>query len=969
MRGKKRHEENGNQNRVLRDSAEVQLDRRSNVSLKHQGTGTEDIIHELQVHQVELEIQNEELRRVQGDLEASRARYFELYDMAPVGYCTITEQGLILEANLTAATMLGVARSALVKQPLTRFILSADRDIYYRHRKLLFKTAAPQACELRMVNKDGIQFWVHIRASVVQDHDSDAPVCRAVMSDETKHKQAEDRERLNHKVLDILNRSGVAPDTVHDILTTVKEITGFDAVGIRLREGEDFPYYVSKGFSDDFVVTERLLCARDPAGEIVRDAQGNAVLECMCGNILCGRTNPELPFFTEGGSFWSNGTTRLLASTTKADRLARTRNRCNRDGYESVALIPLRAGRDIIGLLQLNDHRPDRYTMEMILFFEGLGASIGIALARKQAADELCESEERFKTIFNAGPLGIAWIDSVTGHIRMANPMFAAIAGRTMEEITHIDWMSITHTDDVREIFDNIALLNTGAIERSRMQVRYLRPDGSIVWINMTITQLPVEDKLHPMHLSLIEDVTAHKQAETALRLSEENFHRTLDDSPLGVRIVSEEGEILYANRALLDIFGYETIEEMRDTSITKRYTESSYAEFQDRKEKRLLLADSSSDYEIEIVRKDGEVRQLQVWRKKVYWNGKEHYQVIYRNITDRKRAEEELRRTNAFLDSIIENIPDMLFLKDAKELRFVRINKAEEDLLGYSRDDLLGKNDYDFFPKEQADFFTEKDREALLGKKVVDIPEQPLQTRNKGDRILHTKKVPILNVNGEPEYLMGISEDITDRKRAEKILEETLDSLRKAVATTIQVMVSAVETRDPHTAGHQLRVADLARAIATEMKLPLARIDGIRIAGSIHDIGKLSIPAEILSRPTTLSKVEFSLIKEHPQRGYAILKDVESSSPLAEIVYQHHERMNGSGYPRNLKGDSILMEARILAVADVVEAIASYRPYRPALGINKALEEISINRDILYDSKVTDACLKLFQEQGYCFN
>jgi putative nucleotidyltransferase with HDIG domain len=171
---------------------------------------------------------------------------------------------------------------------------------------------------------------------------------------------------------------------------------------------------------------------------------------------------------------------------------------------------------------------------------------------------------------------------------------------------------------------------------------------------------------------------------------------------------------------------------------------------------------------------------------------------------------------------------------------------------------------------------------------------------------------------------------------------------------------------RDPYTAGHQIRTADLASAIATEMGLPQDKIDGLRMASSIHDIGKLSIPAEILSKPTKLTDIEFSLIKEHSQSGYEMLKNVESPWPLAQIVYQHHERMNGSGYPRNLKGDEILIEARIMAVADVVEAMASHRPYRSALGIEAALEEIEKNKGILYDNDVAVACLRLFREKGY---
>ena len=218
----------------------------------------------------------------------------------------------------------------------------------------------------------------------------------------------------------------------------------------------------------------------------------------------------------------------------------------------------------------------------------------------------------------------------------------------------------------------------------------------------------------------------------------------------------------------------------------------------------------------------------------------------------------------------------------------------------------------------------------------------------------------------GKILYMEGLIEDITIRKHAEEQLHQTIDSLKKAVGTTIQVLGTAAEARDPYTAGHQKRVADLARAIATEMGLPDDKIEGLRMAGSIHDIGKISIPAEILSKPTKLTNTEFSIIKEHSEIGYNMLKDVESPWPLAQIVHQHHERMNGSGYPRNLKGDEILLEARVLAVADVVEAMGSHRPYRPTLGTEAALEEIEKNKGILYDNTVANVCLKLFREKGY---
>jgi putative nucleotidyltransferase with HDIG domain len=184
----------------------------------------------------------------------------------------------------------------------------------------------------------------------------------------------------------------------------------------------------------------------------------------------------------------------------------------------------------------------------------------------------------------------------------------------------------------------------------------------------------------------------------------------------------------------------------------------------------------------------------------------------------------------------------------------------------------------------------------------------------------------------------------------------------------TIYTISKIIETRDPYTAGHQNTVSQLSVAIAQEMKLPEDKIEGIRIAALVHDIGKINIPAEILSKPSKLNEMEFSLIKNHPKVGYDILRKIDFSWPVAKIVLQHHEKIDGSGYPQGLKGEKILLEAKIIGVADVVEAMSSHRPYRPSLGIDKALEEISQNRGILYDPEVVDVCLKLFKEKNFKF-
>jgi putative two-component system response regulator len=209
---------------------------------------------------------------------------------------------------------------------------------------------------------------------------------------------------------------------------------------------------------------------------------------------------------------------------------------------------------------------------------------------------------------------------------------------------------------------------------------------------------------------------------------------------------------------------------------------------------------------------------------------------------------------------------------------------------------------------------------------------------------------------------------EIAERKRAEEELRQSHARLGRTLEGTVNALVSAIEMGDPYTAGHQWRVTQLACAIAKEMGLPEEQIEGIRMAGLIHDLGKINVPAQILSKPGPLTELEYGLIKAHPQLGYDVLKTIEFVWPVAQILLQHHERMDGSGYPAGLLGEDILLEARILAVADVVEAMVSDRPYRLALDIEEALEEISRNRGVLYDPEVVDACLRLFTEKGFTF-
>jgi HD-GYP domain-containing protein (c-di-GMP phosphodiesterase class II) len=213
---------------------------------------------------------------------------------------------------------------------------------------------------------------------------------------------------------------------------------------------------------------------------------------------------------------------------------------------------------------------------------------------------------------------------------------------------------------------------------------------------------------------------------------------------------------------------------------------------------------------------------------------------------------------------------------------------------------------------------------------------------------------------------LYNSARDISAKKRAEEDIRRYLEQLKIAFMSTVEVATILSEMRDPYTAGHERRVAEIAVAIGAELGFDAHRQEGLRVSGHLHDIGKITIPSEILSKPGKLSKTEFMLIREHAQASFDVLKNVEFPWPVAEVALQHHERMDGSGYPQGLKGEAILLEARIMAVADVLEAMSSHRPYRPALGIDQALAEIERGRGSAYDPTVADACLKLFREESH---
>ena len=780
-----------------------------------------------------------ERKRSEEALRQSEEKFKYLFEYSIVGKSITLPSGEIY-VNVAFCEMLGYTNDELSGLKWPDITHPDDIELTQRSVDALF-SGEKDSIRLvkRYVHKNGSVVWGDMRTSLRRDKDGKPLYLITSVSDITSRKQAEDRQQLVNNILEALNSPNDVSNLAYSILLFLKDYTGIDAVGIRLREGEDYPYVETNGFPGSFIETERYLCSRDEHNEIVRDVQGNPYLECMCGNIICGRTDPSLPFFTEGGSFWTNSTSKLLASTSEENRQARTRNRCNDEGYESVALIPLRSGEDTVGLLQLNDKRPDRFTLDMIEFLEETAASIGIAVSRRQAQETLKISEAKYRRIVETAKEGITTLDE-NFKFTNVNAQFAKMMGYSPEELIGTGPIDLAFEEDIPELLEAYNKRRWGISEP--FEHRFRRKDGSIIWLY--VSAIPVFDEAGRVKgsFSMQTDITQRKQAERALQQSEAKYRSIFDNAAEGIYQSRPDGGFITVNPALARIYGYESPGEMM-ASITDIGKEL-YIDPEERTKYKNILEEYGmvNNFEAQSPKKDGSI----IW------------------VSLSARA-----------------------IKDAK-------------------------------------------RKTL--------------------------------------YIDGIVEDITSRKMAEDKLTQTMVKLRRSLVGTIRVMSVATEIRDPYTAGHQKKVSNLARLIAQEMGLPGDTVENIRMAGIIHDIGKISVPAEILSKPVKLTDIEFELIKAHPRVGYDILKEAELPCIIAEMILQHHERLDGSGYPQGLKSDQIRLESQIIAVADVVEAIASHRPYRPALGIEVALEEIEKNEGVLYDEKVVDTCLKLFREKGFRF-
>ncbi|MBN1662809.1 MAG: PAS domain S-box protein [Deltaproteobacteria bacterium] len=578
----------------------------------------------------------------------------------------------------------------------------------------------------------------------------------------------------------------------------------------------------------------------------------------------------------------------------------------------------------------------------------------------KQAEAALQNSEERFRLAAESANDMIFEIDVRTSRYEW----FGDAGERIMHLLGEIPgtveaYGSFIHPED-RERVETAARQQRRAGGRYRQEYRLINKEGHILHVRSSGMVLYDRNGRAYRLVGTLSDITERKQAEEALRKSEERYRRLMDNASDAILIADMEGNLLEVNDRAEELLGYGQ-DELHGMNITQLHPQEDLGKAMDAFRK-IAQGELNAVYDINIWRKDGRLIPVDIAGTMIELSGGKIVQGILRDITARKQADEALRQAEEKYRSIVENAVEGIF-QSTPDGKFRMANTAVARYHGYdsSEEFIAAITDMGkqlFVPPIDAEAYNQ----ALAGLGGV-IKGFETQFRRKdgttrwGSLNLRT----VYDKEGHVLYYEGTVEDITARK-------EAMEKLHKAMGGIIQAMVMTVETRDPYTAGHQRRVAELARSIAQEMGLSADQADGLRMAGNVHDLGKISVPASILSKTSKLSDIEYKLVQVHPQIGYDILKDIDFPWPLAQIVLQHHERMNGSGYPQGLSGDDILPEARILAVADVVEAISSHRPYRPAFGVDLALEEIEKNRGILYDSAVVDVCLRLFREKGFHF-
>ena len=577
---------------------------------------------------------------------------------------------------------------------------------------------------------------------------------------------------------------------------------------------------------------------------------------------------------------------------------------------------------------------------------------------RKQAEEKLRASEERFRTIFETAR-DFIFIKDRDSKFTAINPAFerlygvpaSKLIGKTLAPFVKKGMWARIKDDDFRVlngdiIDDEHPSPITGSSKIHHMiKVPMRDSSGEVIGI-----------------CGIGRDITGRKQVELELRESEERFRMLSNNAPFAISVMAPDKTLEYFNPRFTELFGY-TKEDIpdKDTWFAKAYPDAAYRKKvrsvweKDRNKKVKIGSENPRNFTVRC--KNGQDKII-AFRTVDLQYGRQY--LVYDDITDRKKSELALRESEERYRSLIDNIHLGINLIDA-DFNILMVNAAQIEHFNKPARETIGKKCFREFEKRDAVCPHCPGATAIATGQRAEVETEGV--RDDGSHFqVRLQTFPVFAPDGTVTSFIEVVEDITARKEVKQSLLEHKEALQNSFFGTAEALSKVIEDRDPYTSGHSAGVAGLAEAIARVMGLPEDQITGVYIAGVLHDIGKMAVPVEILVKPGRLTDMEMSLIQRHPEAGYEILKGIEFPWPVAQAALQHHERMDGSGYPQGLKGNEIALEARILGVADVVDAMTHHRPYRPAFSVQDAMGEISKGRGRLYDPKVVDACIKVLE-------
>jgi PAS domain S-box-containing protein/putative nucleotidyltransferase with HDIG domain len=487
-------------------------------------------------------------------------------------------------------------------------------------------------------------------------------------------------------------------------------------------------------------------------------------------------------------------------------------------------------------------------------------------------------------------------------------------------------------------------------------EIKNVRKDGSFVWSSANISFFK-HSEYGEVYVTTHNDISERKEIE-------ESYQTILNNVNDSLYIHDFKGNILNVNENACKLLGY-TRDELIGANLKMIDSEESAKLIKERTAR--VIAEGKGVFESDEVRKDGSLVPVEISAKLVSSAGAGLIQSFARDITNRRAADKALRNSEEKYRDIFVNATEGI-VQSTIDGGIISVNPQFVQTLGYGSEDEFKKEVGNF----KAAYIDPRDRQRLISKvlKELTITKFEVQMRKRdGAPVWLSINSRLATREGVSEpYLESIVVDISERKKTEDELKASRETLEKSLQGLVDTLARTVEVRDPYTAEHQRRVTDLSIAIANEAGLSANDIAGLRMAAAIHDIGKIFVPAETLNKPGKISAIEFALIKTHALAGYELVKDIKFEHPISDIIKQHHERLDGSGYPDGLKGDEIHQRAKIVAIADVVEAMCTHRPYRPALGIDVALAEIETNSGALYDPDFAAICLNLFRSKKFEF-